>query len=407
MIYGCIINDVYLMISVTLGLPINFFAMSSALRILGSKKISSRVSEEEFVVNGVAPIDFAWQIELVILCGIALWILVGFIAGAILPNTMDDPMHAQLTLVGNTCCVTSVLYYVSPLSVLLDIVRKRDASGLHMPMIGLNILATSLWSAYGLFYMEDVNVYVPNILALTFSLSQLAIKFYFPSNFGKKQDDHYHATDKFNSPMEEGLSPIHHTEDSSLKFIPAGDVQGAVPVESRKGFESVPVKEVEMPRKSSFSRYMHEDDAESKYQDNQESTTNNPIHRSQSGEQNSVTFAPPPVPHVPLIPPPPTPAPIAPVVAAPYPAYIMPVEAHVPFDTSDELLHAENIVPLYAPPPPPVPPPTIIELFTGRSRSSTHEDSQSSGLYMDGVQAPYFGVRSRSNTRNSQQNDDV
>lgn len=152
---------------------------------------------------------------------------------------------------------------------------------------------------------------------------------------------------------------------------------------------------------------MYSDDAESKHQDDQDNATNSPIHRSQSGEQNSVTFAPPPVPHVPLIPPPPTPVSAAPVVAAPYPAYIMPVEAHVPFGTSDELLHAENIVPLYAPPPPPVPPPTIIELFTGRSRSSTHEDSQSSGLYMDGVQAPYLGVRSRSNTRNSQQNDDV
>eukprot|EP01032_Pedospumella_encystans_P033414 gene33414-37760_t len=95
LIYGCIIQDTYLMFSVSFGLPINLFATASALRILGSKKISSRVSEEDFIVNGQAPIDFAKQIELILIGGICLWIFVAFIAGSILPAVLDDPTSTQ------------------------------------------------------------------------------------------------------------------------------------------------------------------------------------------------------------------------------------------------------------------------------------------------------------------------
>lgn len=201
MIYGCVIGNSYLMCSVTLGLPVNFFAVSTALRILGSKTISGKAQEDEFIVNGIKPIDFAWQVEMIVLGGLGIWILVAFIVGSVLPSAMSDPRSISLNLVGNICCTTSILYYVSPLSVLLDIVRKRDAASIHGPLVTLNLVASTMWAAYGLFYMNDVNVYAPNMTAMAFSVTQLSIKAYFPSHKDTKTATH--------AEPEEGLSPMH------------------------------------------------------------------------------------------------------------------------------------------------------------------------------------------------------
>jgi len=406
--YGCIIQDTYLMFSVSFGLPINLFATASALRILGSKKVSSRVSEEDFIVNGQAPIDFSKQIELILIGGVCMWIFVAFIAGSILPAAYDNPTSMQYNLVGNVCMITSILYYVSPLSVLLDIVRKKDASGLHLPMILLNLLATTLWSSYGLFSMNDVNVYVPNMLAMALSISQLCIKGYYPSNFGKKQDDKYEMADKTSGPMEEGFSPIHHydppnlTSSSSVDKDTSGALSSSIHSDDVTGLRG----------KYSATRFVEDSESKEGYTYAEHPTVSN-MNDFEANIPNVLSV----LPSVPLLPPPPPPRsmpPGAPLEAIPYQSNILPVEAQVPFGTSDAALHAENIAPLYAPPPvPAVPPPSIIQLLSdtisGRSRSSTREDgargadSYVSDYTHSGAHSPFFGVRSRSNTRNSQQ----
>ncbi len=395
------------MFSVSFGLPINLFATVSALRILGSKKVSSRVSEEDFVVNGQAPVDFAKQIELTLIGGVCLWIFVAFIAGSILPRMYDNPLSTQYGLVGNVCMITGILFYVSPLSVLLDIVRKKDASGLHLPSMLLNLLATTLWSSYGLFSMNDVNVYVPNILAMALSIAQLCIKGYYPSNFGKKQDDKYELADKTSGLIEEGFSPIHHFDAPNLKSSSVDkDSSSAI-----SGGHSTHNDGVELRRKYSTARFV--DDSESK-----ESYTyaGHSMVSSVADYEANIPLVLSVPPSEPLLPPPPPPrslTPLAPLEAIPYHSNVLPVEAQVPFGTSDAALHAENIVPLYAPPPvPAVPPPSIIQLLSdtisGRSRSSTREDgARGADSYVtdythSGAHSPFFGVRSRSNTRNSQ-----
>jgi uncharacterized protein with PQ loop repeat len=201
------------MASVTLGIPINFFATSTALRILGSKRTPSErrnTIDGEVMMVVVDPIDFAWQIELVILGGIGLWTFFAYIISQIIPMVKENPTELQLSMIGNICCATGLIFYISPLSTLVEIVRNKDGSSLHTPTILLNLMATILWSSYGLFYMEDVNVYAPNLVAVCLSLSQLGIKFYYPSGTMKKFDDKYrHAM------VEEGLNPLHHEADPS------------------------------------------------------------------------------------------------------------------------------------------------------------------------------------------------
>ena len=206
MIYGCVIKNPYIMCSVTLGLPVNYYAVSTAMKILGNKNTSllQQIHDNDNNNDKDKPIDFALQIETIILCGIILWILVAFIIGSILPIILNsnDSYNISIQLIGNVCCTTSILYYISPLSVILDIINRKDARGLHSPLIILNLIATTMWSAYGLFYMNDVNIYAPNILAMCFSITQLLIKFYYPSSehlpneeFAQLYSEHSNLTD--------------------------------------------------------------------------------------------------------------------------------------------------------------------------------------------------------------------
>lgn len=233
MIYGCVIKNPYIMCSVTLGLPVNYYAVSTAMKILGNKNTSllQQIHNNNDDNNGKEkPIDFALQIETIILCGIILWILVAFVIGSVLPIVLNsnDSYNISIQLIGNVCCTTSILYYISPLSVILDIIHRKDARGLHSPLIILNLIATTMWSAYGLFYMNDVNIYAPNILAMCFSIAQLLIKFYYPSSehlpneeFAQLYSEHSNLTDlSVNAIVELVQNVRERARSSSSDFNP-------------------------------------------------------------------------------------------------------------------------------------------------------------------------------------------
>eukprot|EP00428_Durinskia_dybowskii_P063287 CAMPEP_0170372028 /NCGR_PEP_ID=MMETSP0117_2-20130122/9338_1 /TAXON_ID=400756 /ORGANISM="Durinskia baltica, Strain CSIRO CS-38" /LENGTH=116 /DNA_ID=CAMNT_0010626867 /DNA_START=48 /DNA_END=395 /DNA_ORIENTATION=+ len=61
LLYGCLINDPFVMCSVTLGLPANYFAVSSALSILGK---TGKGSNNETT----------WKLEYIIVGGMMVWI---------------------------------------------------------------------------------------------------------------------------------------------------------------------------------------------------------------------------------------------------------------------------------------------------------------------------------------------
>jgi uncharacterized protein with PQ loop repeat len=240
MIYGCVIHNPYLMCSVVMGIMVNFYAVCTALVILGKNQYQQQRSsqnllrrrnaekspsspdwagmesggqmsyqlaqeeqkdefhEQELLVDALVGVSgsenggggaahisgsaasLRQQVETILLGGIAIWILLGFLIGSILPS-FNVPTDTAIFIMGNVCCAICILYYVSPLSVLMEIIRKKDAAGLHQPMIALNLVASTMWAAYGLLYMNDVNVYAPNAVAMAFSVSQLWIKACYPS----------------------------------------------------------------------------------------------------------------------------------------------------------------------------------------------------------------------------------
>ena len=169
MLYGTLIKDPYVMCSVTLGLPANYFAVSSALSILGKTGKGSKNHT-------------TWKLEFVVVSGIALWILIAFTVGAILPAIMDGNVgDLAITIVGYVCMTTCLLYYLAPLSVLMEIIKNKDAAGLHTPMVVMNMVTSATWAAYGFIFIGDVVVYTPGCFAILISAAQLYLKWIYPS----------------------------------------------------------------------------------------------------------------------------------------------------------------------------------------------------------------------------------
>jgi hypothetical protein len=77
---------------------------------------------------------------------------------------------------GSTAVAILAIYYVSPLTTLAKVLRRRDSSSLHKPMLVANIGNGLLWFAYGL-ATRDWFLIMPNGIGAAFSFLSLGISF--------------------------------------------------------------------------------------------------------------------------------------------------------------------------------------------------------------------------------------
>ena len=54
-----------------------------------------------------------------------------------------------------------------------DIVARRDATPIYMPMVAANTVNALLWFVYGLFGVNDLLIWVPNCIGLVLSGLQI------------------------------------------------------------------------------------------------------------------------------------------------------------------------------------------------------------------------------------------
>lgn len=169
-IYATCLNDLYLMLSVFLGVGLNYLGCTTALSLLAMQGRMKEVRRMEHLLLG----------------GVYWWMFLGLSRITYLPN--EDIL---LTLMGVTTCSTTVLYFFSPLTTIRHIIVMKDASSLYLPMLIMNLIASTLWSTYGFFGARNVWVYLPNTLGLLITLAQIAVKSYYPTTaFAILLNDH-------------------------------------------------------------------------------------------------------------------------------------------------------------------------------------------------------------------------
>ena len=169
-VYGGIINDMFILLGVSLGVGLNFIGCTTAIALLSSQ---GRILEVR-------------QMERLILSGVYLWVFLALAAVTFLQS------RTQLeTAMGITTCATTILYYCAPLSSVRIIIAMRDATSLYLPMLVMNLISASLWFSYGLFGAKNIWIYLPNALGLVVTLVQLSVKLYYgssKSNLSKSEE---------------------------------------------------------------------------------------------------------------------------------------------------------------------------------------------------------------------------
>lgn len=82
---------------------------------------------------------------------------------------------AAVSLVGMEGVVFCVLLFSSPLAAMRAVIQTRSAKSIPLPFTLVSLLNCTLWSVLGIFEMNDVMVYVPNLLGFLASVAQLVL----------------------------------------------------------------------------------------------------------------------------------------------------------------------------------------------------------------------------------------
>lgn len=156
-IYGVMLGNIYYVMSVAVGLPVSFFACTTSLSLLGHQNRPKGARKIEQLI---------------------IWSLVCLTSIGLLYSARVISFDMALEVIGRFALITSLVFYLSPLSRILIIIRKRDASSLIYSSIFSGLMARALWAAYGL-AISDVNLYAPCFFGLFLSILELGMKIYF------------------------------------------------------------------------------------------------------------------------------------------------------------------------------------------------------------------------------------
>jgi uncharacterized protein with PQ loop repeat len=85
-------------------------------------------------------------------------------------------------LIGNIGVTICVLMFASPLSVIKLVLATKSARSIPLPFTVLTTVNCLMWTVFGWFAMNDVNVYLPNFLGLVSGIVQMLLKLIYGSN---------------------------------------------------------------------------------------------------------------------------------------------------------------------------------------------------------------------------------
>lgn len=72
--------------------------------------------------------------------------------------------------------VLCVAMFGSPLASLKTVLLTKSAESIPLPFTLASVLNCLLWSVVGVLDMKDANIYIPNLLGLSFGFIQVGLK---------------------------------------------------------------------------------------------------------------------------------------------------------------------------------------------------------------------------------------
>jgi solute carrier family 50 (sugar transporter) len=82
-------------------------------------------------------------------------------------------------VIGNVAVLICIIMFASPLSVIQLVLRTKSAESIPLPFTVMSCLNCFSWVVFGWYKLKDINVWLPNILGLTFGVVQVILKLVF------------------------------------------------------------------------------------------------------------------------------------------------------------------------------------------------------------------------------------
>lgn len=172
MTYGLLTRDYFVFWANAPGVVLGSFYVLSCLRVVGRKLKSGSDQDEnqQLLAN-----------EIAFVVSLSTWLIIGMIS-TITYNLSDPYDYAQIKLLnGLVSNMAGLAYYASPLSTIYKVMKTRDATSLHTPMIIANMMNGSMWTCYGFLAVHDALLWVPNFVGIIFAAFQLVLISLFPN----------------------------------------------------------------------------------------------------------------------------------------------------------------------------------------------------------------------------------
>ena len=90
---------------------------------------------------------------------------------------------------GVLAMLSGIVLYASPFTTLQYVMENKCAKSIPLPFTVASFISCFLWTIYGIFVTNDLNVYVPGIIGCTLSSLQLVLKIYYGEFFSEIEDD--------------------------------------------------------------------------------------------------------------------------------------------------------------------------------------------------------------------------
>jgi hypothetical protein len=138
------------------------------------------------VTNRPAEEVMRLRVELILVISMTLWIVISFITLLAFPTSLSNE---GLIIIGSFADTSSFIYYCAPLSFAVEVIMTKNSKRFYVPTILLNLLTTILWFLYGLVGVNEITVWLPNIIGSSVCLLQIVLALMYPAFEVKDQDD--------------------------------------------------------------------------------------------------------------------------------------------------------------------------------------------------------------------------
>jgi solute carrier family 50 (sugar transporter) len=162
--YGVLQRDFFIFFANVSGIGLGLFYSLTCLAILAKKSPKDGFS------------DTYTNVEALFIFVFVFWAVMGMVVNNAFVHA-DDPVKEGTTMVGLLSCAFSIMYYAAPLSTMYEVISKKDASSLYLPMILINAINALMWFAYGSLALGDINVWGPNGIGLVLAICQSSLVF--------------------------------------------------------------------------------------------------------------------------------------------------------------------------------------------------------------------------------------